>query len=337
MSKKLSFSDPVNFAQLQACLAQLGLVREDGTRCDANESMYVAKQLEHVTSEVTRTEHTPLLSASFVPYVWDIPEGAQTWTYRHWTDVAPPRAKVIHDYANDFGDVSMFVEEKSFKLVSYGQGYGYSVDDLRAAAFAKVPLDSELGRICRDTIARSIDDFAAFGDPDTGVTGFINNSAIPSVAPAVGTWDSSTTPADLIKDLNKLALAVKLQSKGLYDVDTLALPLSVMTLLVQPYSELNGKSVLATWLESQTRIKNVDFWHLLDTNAGVTAEGTSKALAIAYRRDPSVVKMRGRTPFEQFPAQLKGMKYFIPARCSVGGVVVFLPLAMAKMDLLASP
>jgi hypothetical protein len=337
MSKKLDFTSDVNFAALQGVLHMLGIRHDDGTRLDANESMYVARQLEHVTAEVTRTEHTPLRAAIFVPFTWDIPDGATTWTYRHWTDVAPPKAKIIKDYASDFGDVSMFVEEKTFKLVTYGQGYGYSVDDLRAAAFAKVPLDSELGRICRDTIARSIDDMASFGDADTGVTGFINNSAIPSIAPAAGTWDASTSPADLIKDLNKLSLAVLKQSKGLYDADTLALPLSVIDFLVQPYSELNGESVLSVWLKSQTRIKNVDFWHLLDTNAGVTAEGTSKALAIAYKRDASVVRMRGVTPFEQFPAQLHGMKYFIPARCRVGGVVVFLPLAMAKMDLLASP
>lgn len=332
-------SDAQNMAVFQAQLASLGVNREDGGRLDAADSMFVARQLEQVVAETYKTELSPLKAAKFIPFVWDINPGATSWKYMHWTDIAPQRAAIIANYAQDFPNVGASVEEIEKPLRSIGDSYGYSVQDLRAAAFAKVPLDATLARVAREVIDRTIDDYAAFGNATAGIAGLLNNAALGTVAPAVGTWDNSTTAAEMHQDLTKLALATDLASDGLYLSDTLILPQSVKPYLMKPYSTLNGETILSVWLKSQasSQITNVDFWHLCDTNAGVTDRGTSKALAIAYRRDPTVLKFRGAVPFEQMPPQTENMMLKIACHARVGGVCIFRPLAMRKMDLLASP
>lgn len=320
---------------VSSLLFQAGVMREDGSRLDANESIFVARQLEHVVAETYRTQLSPLKSAQFIPFKWDLPAGATSWVYRQWSDIAPPRAKVVANYAEDFPDVGLHVEEAIKPIRSIGDAYGYSVQDLRAAAFAKVPLETELARVARETIERTIDDYCAFGDATNNVAGFINNAALTSVAPAVGTWDAATTAAEMHQDLTKLVDSVIQASKNVYRPDTLLLPLSVHGLLMKPYSTLNGESILSVWFKNQNIIKNIDFWHLLDTNAGVTAEGTSKALAVAYVRDETVIKFRGAIPFEQMPPQTKNMYLSVPCHARIGGVNIFQPLAMRKMDLLA--
>ena len=170
---------------------------------------------------------------------------------------------------------------------------------------------------------------AALGDANTGVKGFLNQSAVPIVSFVTGNWTQATAAENILTDMNTLVNSIVNTTKELFAPDTMILDNTSFQIAnskrIDPTME---KSVLKSFLENNPYITSVQQWQRCNT-----ASATNGRRIVAYKRDPEVLELVIPQEFEQFPPQAKNLGFMIPTHARVGGVSVRYPLAIAYMDL----
>lgn len=315
--------DPNQIAEFIA--SRLG----DGERrLDANETAALARQLEHIKARTYDVKYPAFKARKFIPVNSDTPSGAETITYRQWDQYG--MAKVVANAADDLPLVDVVAKEFSSKVKSLGDGYTFSIQDLRASAMMGVALDQQRANAARRAVEMAIDEIAAFGLPEAGIQGFLNHPNVPLVAVDFGNWDDpARTAAEILADLNKLVNSIVTTTREIHVPDTLILDTESFALLASKAvgSDLD-RTILQVFLNTNPYIRNVDQWHKLDR---ADAAGTGPRI-VAYVRDPEILQLEIPQEFEQFPPQARNLAFVVPCHARIGGTVIRYPLGMAYMD-----
>jgi hypothetical protein len=302
-------------------------MRRRGIRLDAGETAVLARQLEYIYAQTYDVKYAELKARRFIPVDTSVDPGAEFYTYRQWDMFG--MAEIIANYADDLPRVDVLAKEFPAPIKSLGASYGYSIQDLRRSAMAGSQLDSRRAMATRRANEQAVDQIAAFGNADAGLTGFTNHANVPLVAPDNAPW-SSATALQIIPDLNKLANAIVTASLEVFEPDTLVLDTASFQIInTKPMSTTGDadKTVLRFFLDNNPYIRNIDQWTKL-TDAG--AAGVTRL--VCYKRDPEVLSLVIPQEFEQFPPQARNLEFVIPTHSRIGGVSVRYPLAMAYMD-----
>jgi len=295
-------------------------------REDANETLFFARQLEYVYSQTYDVKYPEFKARLFIPLDSSVPTGAESYTYRMFDEIA--MAKMIANYADDLPDVTAFGTEFTGKCKSMGNAYSYSIQDIRRAQMAGMPLETTLARVARRGHEAFLDQIAAFGHAATGLVGFLNNPNITPVSVITGNWASANAD-QIIADLDKLVNSIVTNTNGIHVPDTLLLPIAQFLRLNNlQRSAASDKTVLQWYLENNPFIKNIDHWYLLDL---ADAQGDGPR-AVCYQRSPDVLQLVVPQEFEQFPPQAKNLAFSVPCHSRCGGVKMVYPLAVAYMD-----
>lgn len=310
----------------QAMLENIGITRQDGTRLDAGETGFIARQLEYVMAQVERVEYGPNLALTFVPLDTSVPEGAREYSYDQWDHIG--LAKIITNYADDLPQAEASVKRFTAVVKDLGIAYGFTTADLRAIQFSRGRLNDERAMAAREGLDNAIDQLTATGNAAHGLSGFLNNSNITPTVPAIGTWDESTSPTEFFQDLNKLQNSIVTATRTLIKPDTLLLSMHDYALLLRPIGANYDTTILKAWLAQSPYIKTADQWPLLDT-AG--ANGTQSRM-VMYKRDPRVVSVVIPMQLRQLPPQWKNLQAVINGEASFGGVKIVKPLGIGYMD-----
>lgn len=306
--------------------SKLGPIGGSAERNDAFETSVFARQLEHIYTKTYDILYPEFKARSFLPLDSEVEPGASTYTYRQFDEVG--FAKMVSNYADNIPDVTMFGKEFTASCHSMVVGYSYSIQDLRRAQMARMPLTDNLARIAKRAVEAKIDTTAAFGDSTLGFTGFLNNANVPLISPITGTWSTATSD-QICADLDKLVNSIMITTKGVHQPDTLLLDISSFLLLNSKQRSLaSDKNILRWYLDNSPFIKNIDHWYLLST-ANAAGNGPR---AVCYMRSKDVISLVIPLEFEQFPPQVKNLSFFVPCHARIGGVKVPYPLAVAYMD-----
>jgi hypothetical protein len=175
---------------------------------------------------------------------------------------------------------------------------------------------------------RKVDDIAAFGEPDTGVRGFVNNPNVPVLAAPTGTW-STATPAQIIEDMNFAVQSIIDATLETEIPDTMILDTGSFGIIAQtPIAVDNQTTILQSFLANNPYIRNIDQWTKLSL---ADALGTGPRI-ITYRRSPDVLSLELPQDFEQFPPQERNLTFVVNTHGRIGGVLVYYPLAISYMD-----
>lgn len=301
-------------------------------KLDANETIFFERELEQVKSKTYDVKYPQLKARMLIPVSNEINNGATSITYYQYDMVG--MAKIIESYAKDFPRVNVKKKQFTSPVKSLGDSYGYSVQDIRSAAFAGVSLDQKEANAARRGMMQAEDDIAFFGDADANLPGFYSNPNIPEeTLPADGTGSSklwsTKSPDQIIRDLNALVNGVVERTNGVEFADTVLLPIEQYTYISStPRSANSDTTILEYFMKSNPFITAVDHHYKLK-NAG--AGGTIDRM-IAYRRDPDVLTLEIPQDFEQFPPQEEGMEWVIYCHERIGGTIVYYPLACAFAD-----
>jgi len=349
------FKDP-NFALVLAgALGAMGvtsLTRTDSNgeparldaRLDANEVAFTIRGLEYVFQETYDVEYPELQAKNLLPINNRVPTGATSYTYFQWDKTG--ECRFITNYANDFTNAEVQLQEFTGYVAALGNSFAYSVQDLRAAQSVQfgvgAPLDTLRAQAARDVHEMKVDDVAAYGNSARRLNGFINHPDIPTVTVSAGGGAWSTTLATvseannliIMADLNKLCTSIEQTTLGLYKPDTLVLPLSVKPRVMSPMTPgtFNAVPLLQHWLKQQDMIKNVVFWAKCDAANSNGALTTNNAWAIAYKRDPKIIELVIPQAFEMFEPERRGMTFTVACHSRIGGVTIRYPKALAKMN-----
>lgn len=337
LAATLPFVDPA---------AAMGVVR-----ADANETLVMARQLEHFYAKIYEYEYPEAKGRKIIPIDTSVPSGARAHTYKMFDDVG--NAAIIDDYADDLPNVDAKGYETAAGIVGIGDSFTISIQDLRSAAMMGVDIDTRKATGARKIMERKLDALIAGGDSVRKVNGFASDSNVTQLKGAgvtggtdlTGNW-ATATAAQIQADVEKIGKSVFDNTLGVHgDPDsgtalTLVLPTDLYSRIASlRIDTFNTMTVLKYILENNPFVKEVTSWARLNSTsggglglgylAGATSGGSR---AVAFHRDPDVVSAVISQDFEMLPMQPKSLSYKVPCHMRFGGTVIRFPKALTYAD-----
>lgn len=307
-----------------------------GKRCDANETATFARQLEQIYVQTYDVLFPGIKWRQFFSIDGRPGPGADAWTWRQYDKKGD--AKFIANWSTDFPTAEVIGFEKVQKLKSLGASYRYSMQDLRAAAFANLSLDALKARAAREAMERKVDLVMCQGDSATGLMGLANQTVQVnggSARTATANYNGTATAAQVISDLNLARNDIFVGSKGIHDPDTWLVDVATYGWLSStPYNSVITGGTIATdmtvmsyLLRALPWLKTIDYWGRLDT-----AGASSKARTVLFQNSPDIVQAVVGQDFEQFAPQQELLNFVVPCHMRIGGIDFRYPLAYQQIN-----
>jgi hypothetical protein len=306
-------------------------VIEGSGRLDANESVFFARQLEYVKGKTYDIKYPAMNALSLFPISTEAGAGAKTITYRQYDSVG--MAKVIANYSQDLPRADVTAKEFTSPIRGIGDSYGFDVQEVRYAQMAGVPLETRKAAAARKAHDEKINQLAWFGDADHGLPGFFTNANIPGyTVTADGTGSSklwsTKTAAQIIRDVNGIINAVRIQSKGVHVANEVWLPIAQYALISSmPRADGTDQTVLKFLQENNP---GVTFKSVLELDNALSSGTLDTMVAIEVSADNLTLEIP--MPFMQHAPQQEGLAFEIPCESRFAGVLVYYPLAMLLAD-----
>jgi hypothetical protein len=317
---------------------------------DSNLSIFFQRQLEFIEPEIHTVDYGELKSWKCLPiesrggdnvfYTWRLYDKVGTW-------------KIGGDDAEDIPEVNINGAELPVPIRWLTGGFKYNLKELLNGLQAarnnpnapSIMVEAQKAQADFEAYQQIVDQIAWFANPSSpnyaGLTGIFYNPYIPTVACPAGashtTWFSAAgvpqkTPTEVIYDLDKLVTTIRVNTLDRYSADTVLMPIEHFNFIATtPYSQYDPRSILKVWLGNHPEISMVD---TLVNAKSVPAGGNITAatdIILAYKRDPSVVKLVIPKQHTMLPVQIRGFNYIIPCYAATAGVITQKPNAMAMM------
>jgi hypothetical protein len=304
---------------------------ENEGRLDASQSIFFARELEEIDGQMYEVKYAKLEAFELVP-VKTLDPGTETYTWRLWDGRGI--AEMTSNYSTTSPRADVEGAEASSTVRSIRNSFGYNVQEIRAAAKEKRPLENMRAAQARKGINEKINRVALLGDAAHGIVGLFNQANTQTFTPGTKTgggtaWTGAgATPDEILNDLF-----------GMVDqIPTTTNEVEQPTVLLLPYARLRliGRKRLGTLGDSHTILS---FFKQERPNITVrgalyldTAGAGGVARAVVYDPKPENLELLVPIPFESFPPQLRGMEYVVENHARMGGVVNRFPLAMLYAD-----
>lgn len=295
-------------------------------RLDAAESIFFARELEHIKAQTYDIKYPALMARTFIPVSNETPSGATTVTYEQFDRVG--RSKIIKPGATDLPRVDVKGVEFTRPVRWGGNSYGYNLIEIRQAMMAGKPLDTRKASAARRAHEELVDEVAAIGAPDHGIPfGFINNNTGVAIDAAAGNW-SALTGDQIIADVSGMWQAMVADTKGVERANTLLLPDAQHALIATtPRSATTDTTILEFILSKFPGLQAIEPWYRLD-GAGVGAVDRG----ILYRRDPEHLVQDIPNEFEQLPVYQRGSNFEIECLIATAGTTFYYPRSARYID-----
>lgn len=298
---------------------------------------FLVAQAAYIEPQVIRIKYPALNYADFVPIDTAANEWAKVITFFSIDQVG--NAEWFNHMARDvpIADIERTRHDRGIEMAACG--YRYTLEELgQAMLVPNVNLTTERAAAARRAYEEFCHNVALYGDSRKNWLGLTNHS-LPPIVNATHTWaywlaQSPALPANILQDANGLLTGIWLTSLTVEMADTLLLPLTVTQLLSMtqlPNTTMNLSEWIAKnnmYTQETGRPLTVRGLRGLDT-AGVGGTGR----AIAYRRDPEVLKMHRPMSHRFLEVWRSGpIVYDVPGIFRLAGLEIRYPLAMRYMD-----
>jgi len=300
-------------------------------RLDAGESVFFARQLEYIFTEVINVEYPELKARTLIPINTQVPSGASSFTYRIFDRVG--WAKIIANYAEDLPRIDILGKEETAKVHVIGDSFGYTVQDIKRAQLTGVSLEQEKAAAAREAALRTENSAAMIGDSRYNMAGLLNHANMTLVtllADGTGTskhFDTKTAD-QLVRDVEALINAPSEATEDIENPDTVGFSIRAYNILKAKKIGIDsGMTVLKFLKENNPGVNFVKIREL--KNLGDS--GTTDRM-IAYRRDPSRLVMFIPQDFTMLPPQEEGLGFVVNCYQEFGGVCVKRPASIAYAD-----
>ncbi len=304
-------------------------------RLDADQVVHVFPALDDTIKEALEAPLPVLQSRGLVPIRPGQP-GKSRWKAQQLTKTGAAKFMSHGSGAKDFPRVDFYKEEIAFPYRTLGVACSYNIDELEAAAADSdsESVDSVRMIAARDACLRLMDETLMSGDADLGMEGFANHSSAPTVVTLPnGTWlADGRTAAEIAEDWNYMIRKMLTDSKGLFQVSKVAMPLSIHGFLQnKAVDQTNQTTLLRQFAINNPEIQIVPSWRLDLLNAG----GTGPRMVL-YVDSPAVVQARISVEPTPTPPQPDALQFDVYWRAKMSGVGLLQPLGMMYTDFVAS-
>lgn len=319
-------------------------------RKDASESLFFARQLEYIRPGLFEVLYPEFEAKKWIPLETTIAPGAEDYTYRAVDKVG--RAQLIKEYADDAPRVDVKGVESTQKIRGMTAMYGYTMQELRAAMMAQMPLDVRKAMAARYAIALLADEVFFYGNSDlsvqqaasgsdagalnAGLKGLANLSNTTSFTTPNGgqgskLWNKKTAD-EIVADMHAVVQNVVTTTNGIHRPDTLLLPLRAYNIAAtKRMGDGSNQTCLDFFLATSPYVKECAPSYRLDYTRSTNWSGTT-GRAIALEKNPD--RLAGLLPleFEQLPPQQEHFEIRTSCHGRIGGVVAFYPKSISYMD-----
>lgn len=292
---------------------------------DANLIGFFPQQLEQILANTYDIKYPQLKGAIVIPVDTSVNTGAETYSFFTYDGVG--MAKIISDYSQGLPRVDITGQKTTVQVKSIGASFGYSIQEIRAAQYAGLPLEQRKANTVRRANDQMVNRIAWAGDAEYGLYGFLTYPNVPkSDVPNDGTGSTTQwankTPAQILRDMNLAVNEIIDNTKGVHMPNTLLLPIAQYTKVSQtPYSTYSATSILEFFKSNNP---GVDVQWVNELKGAGTA-GVN--VMIAYERNIDNLALHIPQPFETFPPQAESLELVIAAHSRCAGVVFYYPLS----------
>lgn len=311
--------------------------RVQSVNLDANESVYFARELEHIKAAAYDIKYPQLKGASgmLIPISTEAGSGAESITYRQYDKVG--MAKIIADYADDLPRADVKGKEFTAPVRGIGESYGYNLQEVRASVMTGKALPTRRANAARRANDQKVNDIVFFAKISThaGLQGFIYNpnitvSTVPTRSGRTSWIADAKTPDEILADLNEIVGDIIDLTKGVEEPNTILLPYAEYQHINSTPRSPNSDTTIAKFFLGNNGYVDtmIPVNELKQVNPKPSGAGAANLL-ICYRRDPNNLTLEIPQPFEQLPVQERGLEFLIPCHSRCGGVVIYYPLSVA--------
>lgn len=302
---------------------------------DADQTVFFKRQLELIKPQTYDVKYPSLLATTVFPVSNEAGPGAETITYEQFDTVGV--MKFISDYADDLPRSDVKGKQFSIIVQSLGGSYGWSIQEVRAAAYARRNLNAMRAAASRRSNDQMVNRIGWFADGSAqwaGLTGILYHPNTTKSAAPTGSWIASATADQIIGDVNFAINAVPDLTNGVEVIDTVLLPqLEYSHIASTPRSNVSDTTIL----EFLQRVhRGVSFDRINELKAvnpnPRTAAGPAVNLMLCYRRSPNHLQFELPVIFEQFPAQERNLSYIVPTHSRNAGMNIYYPLSVHQID-----
>jgi hypothetical protein len=315
---------------------------------DAQQALsFMVQQASYIEAEVYRIQYPDIVYPTLIPIDESAPDWTKSVTFFSMDKLG--KAEWFHHMATDMplADITRAKFEVGIEMA--GIGYRYTLEELGQAMMQNIALTTERAAAATRAYEEFMERVAITGDVTKTWTGLINDGGVLVVTAPVGggagaTTDWATKTGDEIAaDINSVITGMYLASQTIELADTILLPPEQFQLIaVKRMGTGNDTTSVLDWISKYNVFTAQTGRPLLIrmlrqlTGAGTAPAGSDRM--VAYRRDPSVVKMHVPMRHRFLPVWQTGpITFDIPGIFRTGGVEIRRPGAFRYMDGIGLP
>ena len=294
---------------------------------------FVISQTTHVEQQVNETVYPDIQYPQLIPVDTSANPLAQTVTY--FSSDKFGAAKWINGNADDIPLAGTEKSKHETSVYEAGIGYGYGWLEVRQAMMLGQSLQADDAMAARRAYEEMVDRVALRGDSEKGFQGLINNSSVNAAAATNGDWGGTgTTSDDVLQDVNDALLAVGTDTLYTSVADTLLLSFAKMNFLATTRLGDTDKTLLSFLRENNTYTAMTGRPLTIRGVRGLeTAGAGGKQRMVAYRRDPSVLKLHIPMVHRFLPVHQDGpLRFVVPGVFRLGGLDIRRPAEVKYRD-----
>jgi hypothetical protein len=308
---------------------------------DAQQSAYnfVVNQQTAIEQQIVKIQYPDVQYPDLVPV--DAATGNE-WvkSITYYSQDMVGRAEFFHHTALDVPLAELTREKFERGMEMAAIGYRYTLEEVAQAMNTPgLNLTADKAVACRRAYEEFVDNIALRGSVAKNMQGLMNSSIVTATtAPADGaagaTTFASKTNDQIIRDINVTLTGIATGTNWLYYADTVLLPPAVLVGLAGRIIQYTNITLLE-WIKTYN-VLTVQTGRPI-TIAGVrgleTAGVGQISRMVAYRRDPSVLKMWIPMTHRFLPVWQRGPLVFdVPGIFRLGGIEIRMPAAMRYLD-----
>ena len=302
---------------------------------------FLESQIAHIEREAYAIRYPEIQYPQLVPISTEAPAWARTIT--HYSTDQYGEAEWFAAAAQDMPLADVTRDQHNVNVEMFGIGYGYNSEELGQAMLVPgTNLSADRAGAARRAAEEKLDDIVLNGDSEQGWDGLMNHSSVTkSDAPATGTSSSTEwknkTPDQIIAEINALLSGIYVDTKQVEMANTLLVPVKVYTdLASRRLTDSNGMTLLEYIMKSNVFRASTGGNLMIRTVRGLeNAAAGNKGRAIAYRRDPMILKFHLPMPHRFLDVYRTGpMTYIVPGIMRTAGLEIRRPKAIRYLDLI---
>ena len=301
---------------------------------DAQAAMgFVISQTAHIEAGVYAIKYPDIQYPNLIPVDTSAHPFAKTITY--FSSDKAGVAGWINGNSDDIpmADVEMTQFESS--VFTAGIGYGYGWEEINQAQMLGIALANDKASAARRASEEMVDRIALEGDDLKGFEGLFDHSSVTATGATNGDWEGgSTTPDQIIQDVNAGLTNVQTATNNIILADTLLLPYARWNYIASRRLTDTNMTILEF-----IRANNV---YTAQTGAPLTIRAernldtagiSGGARMVAYRRSPEVLKLHMPMPHRFLPVWQSGpLRWDVPGVMRFGGLDIRLPNEISYID-----